>query len=106
MSSATITSTWLSDARLAAIAPAGFSRVFFANSGSEANDTVVKLVRYFWKLKGKPKKQTMIGRTYGYHGVTLAAAHSGPLAAMIADGALAADMAPFSARRFDVPAVA
>jgi putrescine---pyruvate transaminase len=61
-------------ARLAAIAPAGLCRVFFANSGSEANDSVVKLVRYFWKLKGQPKKQTMIGRTYAYHGVTLAAA--------------------------------
>jgi putrescine aminotransferase len=59
--------------RLAAIAP-GFDRVFFANSGSEANDTVVKLVRYFWKLQGQPKKQVMIGRTYAYHGVTLAAA--------------------------------
>lgn len=41
-----------------------------------------------------------------HSGVTLAAAHSGPLAAMIADGALAPDMAPFSARRFDVPALA
>ena len=61
-------------ARLAAIAPAGLSLVFFAISGSEANDTVAKLVRYFWKLEGRPKKQTMIGRTYGYHGVTLAAA--------------------------------
>jgi putrescine---pyruvate transaminase len=61
-------------ARLAALAPGGLSRVFFANSGSEANDSVVKLVRYFWKLQGQPKKQTMIGRTYAYHGVTLAAA--------------------------------
>jgi putrescine aminotransferase len=61
-------------ARLAALAPAGLSRVFFANSGSEANDTVVKLIRYFWKLQGKPKKHAMIGRTYAYHGVTLAAA--------------------------------
>jgi putrescine aminotransferase len=60
--------------RLAEIAPAGLSRVFFGNSGSEANDTVVKLVRYFWKLEGKPEKRTMIGRSYGYHGVTLAAA--------------------------------
>jgi putrescine aminotransferase len=60
--------------RLAAIAPSELSRVFFANSGSEANDTVVKLVRYFWKLQGRPSKQTVIGRTYGYHGVTLAAA--------------------------------
>jgi putrescine---pyruvate transaminase len=61
-------------ARLAEIAPAGLSRVFFANSGSEANDTVVKLIRYFWKLQGKPSKRTMIGRSYAYHGVTLAAA--------------------------------
>ena len=60
-------------ARLAAIAP-GFDRVFFTNSGSEANDTVIKLVRYFWKLQGQPTKQIMIGRTYAYHGVTLAAA--------------------------------
>ena len=35
---------------------------------------MVKLVRYFWKLQGKPDKQIMIGRTYAYHGVTLAAA--------------------------------
>ena len=60
-------------ARLAAIAP-GFDRVFFTNSGSEANDTVIKLVRYFWQLQGQPTKQIMIGRTYAYHGVTLAAA--------------------------------
>jgi putrescine aminotransferase len=60
-------------ARLAAIAP-GFDRVFFTNSGSEANDTVVKLVRYFWKLQGQPKKQVIIGRTYAYHGATLATA--------------------------------
>src|SRR5690606_23013482 len=61
-------------ARLAEIAPAGLSHVFFANSGSEANDTVVKLVRYFWKLKGRPSKRIVIGRAYGYHGATLAAA--------------------------------
>ena len=60
-------------ARLATLAP-GFDRVFFTNSGSEANDTVIKLVRYFWKLQGQRNKQTMIGRTYAYHGVTLAAA--------------------------------
>jgi putrescine aminotransferase len=60
-------------ARLAALAP-GFDRVFFTNSGSEANDTVIKLVRYFWKLQGQPNKQIMIGRTYAYHGVTVAAA--------------------------------
>ncbi|MGI9437720.1 MAG: aspartate aminotransferase family protein [Geminicoccaceae bacterium] len=61
-------------AKLAEIAPGDLSRVFFANSGSEANDTVVKLVRYFWNRQDKPKKKIIISRDYGYHGVTLAAA--------------------------------
>ncbi len=61
-------------ARLAELAPAGLDRVFFTNSGSEANDTVVKLVRYFWNLEGRPEKKTFIARHYAYHGVTLAAA--------------------------------
>jgi putrescine aminotransferase len=60
--------------RLAELAPPGLDRVFFTNSGSEANDTVVKLVRYFWNLEGRPEKKTFIGRHYAYHGVTLAAA--------------------------------
>ncbi|MGI9507760.1 MAG: aspartate aminotransferase family protein [Geminicoccaceae bacterium] len=61
-------------AKLATIAPADLSRTFFANSGSEANDTAVKLVRYFWNMQGKPEKKTIISRELGYHGVTLAAA--------------------------------
>ena len=61
-------------AKLAAIAPGDMDHVFFANSGSEANDTAVKLVRYFWNLKGKPDKKIIISRDYAYHGVTLAAA--------------------------------
>ena len=61
-------------ARLAGMTPKGLDRVFFVNSGSEANDTAVKLVRYFWNLMGRPEKKTIIGRRYGYHGVTLAAA--------------------------------
>ena len=67
-------------ARLAELAPAGFERVFFTNSGSEANDTAVKLVRWFWNLQGRPRKKTMIGRAYGYHGVTLATASLSGLA--------------------------
>lgn len=61
-------------AKLAAIAPHDLSRVFFANSGSEANDTAIKLVRYFWNMQGRPEKKTIIGRELGYHGATLAAA--------------------------------
>jgi putrescine---pyruvate transaminase len=69
-------------ARLAEIAPPGIDRVFFANSGSEANDTAVKLVRFFWNLQGQPRKKTIISRNYAYHGVTLATASLSGLAAM------------------------
>jgi putrescine---pyruvate transaminase len=61
-------------AKLASITPPGLDRVLFANSGSEANDTIIKLTRYYWNLQGKPKKKIMIGRKLGYHGVTLGAA--------------------------------
>ncbi len=79
--SATVPSVELA-AKLAAIAPGDMEHVFFANSGSEANDTVVKLVRYFWNLQGKPEKKTIISRDYAYHGVTLAAASLSGLVAM------------------------
>jgi 4-aminobutyrate---pyruvate transaminase len=49
-------------------------RVLFANSGSEANDSVVKLVRYYHNAIGKPLKKKIIARVKGYHGVTLASA--------------------------------
>ncbi len=61
-------------AMLAEVTPEGFNQVFFANSGSEANDTIVKMVRYYWNLAGKPNKKTIISRDYAYHGVTMAAA--------------------------------
>jgi len=48
--------------------------VLFANSGSEANDTALKLIRYYWNLKGKPQKKIHLSRDYAYHGVTMAAA--------------------------------
>jgi putrescine aminotransferase len=75
-------------ARLAEIAPAGLERVFFTNSGSEANDTAVKLVRFFWNLKGQPRKKTIISRNYGYHGVTLATASLSGIATMHAQSDL------------------
>jgi putrescine---pyruvate transaminase len=75
-------------ARLAEIAPAGIEQVFFTNSGSEANDTAVKLVRFFWNLSGQPRKKTIISRNYAYHGVTLASASLSGLAPMHAQSDL------------------
>jgi putrescine aminotransferase len=63
--------------RLSGLAGPGFPQVFFANSGSEAIETAIRLVRHFWTLNGQPKKQMIISRTYAYHGSTIAAAAAG-----------------------------
>ena len=60
--------------RLIGLAPVPMSKVFFANSGSEANDTVVKMVWYYNNAIGRPEKKKIIARLKGYHGVTVAAA--------------------------------
>jgi L-2,4-diaminobutyrate transaminase len=60
--------------RLIRLAPEGISKVFFGNSGSDANDTNVKLVWYYNNLRGTPDKVKIISRRNGYHGVTVAAA--------------------------------
>lgn len=56
------------------LTPGPLNHVFFTNSGSEAVDTVVKLVRFYSNLTGRPAKKTIIAREYAYHGVTMAAA--------------------------------
>jgi putrescine---pyruvate transaminase len=61
-------------AKLATLLPDGHEHVLFANSGSEANDSALKLIRYYWNLKGKPEKKIHLSRDYAYHGVTMAAA--------------------------------
>ena len=68
--------------KLAELTPAGLDHAFFANSGSEANDTIMRMVRYYWARAGKPEKQVIIGRTYGYHGSTIAASAMGGMTAM------------------------
>ncbi len=60
--------------KLIAIAPVPMSKVFFCNSGSEANDSVVKMVWYYNNALGRPAKKKIISRHGGYHGVTVAAA--------------------------------
>lgn len=57
--------------RLIDMAPAGMSKVFFGNSGSDANDTQVKLVWYYNNALGRPQKKKIIARQRGYHGVTI-----------------------------------
>ena len=60
--------------KLIAIAPVPMSKVFFCTSGSEANDSVVKMVWYYNNALGRPQKKKIIARQGGYHGVTVAAA--------------------------------
>ena len=60
--------------RLTRMVPGEMSKVFFGNSGSDANDTHVKMVWYYNNLRGKPAKKKIISRIRGYHGVTVAAA--------------------------------
>lgn len=60
--------------KLKEIAPVPISKVFFTASGSEANDTQVKLVWYMNNALGRPRKKKIIARLKGYHGVTIASA--------------------------------
>ena len=56
--------------RVLAMYPAPMSKIFFGNSGSDANDTQVKLVWYYNNVLGRPEKKKIISRDRGYHGVT------------------------------------
>jgi len=55
--------------RLVAMTPAGLDHVFFTNSGSESADTAIKMVRAYWRVRGRASKTRLIGRARGYHGV-------------------------------------
>ncbi|AQZ94383.1 aspartate aminotransferase family protein [Halopseudomonas phragmitis] len=73
---------------IAEIAPAHMNHVFFTGSGSESNDTVLRMVRRYWDLKGKPGKKTIISRINGYHGSTVAGASLGGMSVMHEQGDL------------------
>ena len=62
---------------LAEVAPAHMKHVFFTNSGSEGNDTVVRMVRRYWDLEEQPQKRWIISRVNAYHGSTIAGASLG-----------------------------
>lgn len=79
-------------ARLAALAPEvggrSFKHVFYASSGSESNDSNVRMVRRYWDLLGQPKRKVIISRHNGYHGSTMAAASLSGMSGMHAQGDL------------------
>jgi putrescine aminotransferase len=59
--------------RLAKLAPANLNHTIFSGSGSEANETALKVIRAYWKVKGAPQRTKILSRQFSYHGVTLAA---------------------------------
>lgn len=75
-------------AKLAEMAPGDLNHVFFAGSGSEANDTNLRMVRQYWNAKGEPQKQIVISRKNAYHGSTMAGMSLGGMAGMHAQGGI------------------
>ncbi|TXH90728.1 MAG: aspartate aminotransferase family protein [Rhodoferax sp.] len=79
-------------AKLASLAPSvddrHFQHVFYSSSGSESNDSNVRMVRRYWDLMGQPQRKVIIGRTNGYHGSTMAGASLGGMSGMHAQGDL------------------
>ncbi|NTJ43851.1 aspartate aminotransferase family protein [Agrobacterium larrymoorei] len=77
--------------KLVEMTPANITRAFFTSSGSEANDTIVKMVWYMNNALGRPQKKKFLSRIKGYHGITIA---SGSLTGL-----------PINHRDFDLPAI-
>ena len=79
-------------AKLSSLAPTvngrSFNHVFFSSSGSESNDTNVRMVRRYWDLLGQPQRKVIISRQNAYHGSTMAGASLGGMSGMHAQGDL------------------
>ncbi len=75
-------------AKLAGLLGGELQHIFFNNSGSESNDTVFRLVRRYWDLKGQPDRKTFISRHNAYHGSTVASASLGGMSFMHDQGDL------------------
>ena len=73
---------------LAEVTPPQFQHVFFSGSGSEGNDTVVRMVRRYWDILGQPRRTHIISRINAYHGSTMAGASLGGMSGMHAQGGL------------------
>jgi putrescine aminotransferase len=75
-------------AKLAEMAPGDLNHVFFASSGSEANDTNIRLVRTYWAEKGQPERQVIISRWNAYHGSSVGSGSLGGMKGMHAQGGM------------------
>jgi putrescine---pyruvate transaminase len=73
---------------LAELTPPQFKHVFYTGSGSEANDTIVRMVRRYWDVRGEPSRQIIISRENAYHGSTMAGASLGGMKPMHEQGGL------------------
>ncbi|MEP1518868.1 aspartate aminotransferase family protein [Ascidiaceihabitans sp.] len=73
---------------IASLAPSHLNQVFFAGSGSEANDTNIRMVRTYWAMKGKPGKSIIISRKNAYHGSSVGSGSLGGMTPMHEQGGL------------------
>ena len=73
---------------LAQVTPPQFEHVFFSGSGSEGNDTIVRMVRRYWDVLGQPERSVIISRKNAYHGSTMAGASLGGMSGMHEQGGL------------------
>jgi len=73
---------------LAQVTPPQFRHVFFSGSGSEGNDTIVRMVRRYWDVLGQPQRHVIISRKNAYHGSTMAGASLGGMSGMHEQGGL------------------
>lgn len=74
--------------KLAELAPGDLNHVFFNGSGSDSNDTNIRMVRQYWSAKGEPERKVIISRWNGYHGSTMGAASLGGMKGMHKQGGL------------------
>lgn len=74
--------------KLAEVTPSQYKHVFFTGSGSESCDSMIRLVRHYWRSVGKPQKKILIGRWNGYHGSTIGGTSMGGMKSMHEQGDL------------------
>ena len=74
--------------KLAELAPGDLNHVFFAGSGSEANDTNIRMVRTYWAMKGQPERNIIISRKNAYHGSSVGSGSLGGMSGMHAQGGM------------------